>query len=111
MSPGLKSMAFAEHRDDVVAAELGDDLHLGAGRLDHLDLGFGAVVGEDEMLRPDAVDRGATVAARRRRGERQARRRSAPSNASAPLARIVPLRKFIAGEPMKPATNRFSGRS
>ena len=68
----LELVAFAEHRDDVVAAELGDDLDFRAGRLDHLDLGLGAVVGDDEMLGPHAIDRGAAVAAGGRRGERQA---------------------------------------
>src|SRR5262247_3422953 len=78
--------AFAEHRDDVVAAELGRDLQFGAGWLDHQHFGFGAVLG----------------------GRRTP---LAPANSSRPSAWIVPLRKFIAGEPMKPATNRFCGRS
>src|SRR5215468_9756026 len=79
-------VAFAEHRDDVVAAELGGDLQFGAGRLDHQHLGFGAVSsGKRTPL--------------------------APSNSRRPSAWILPLRKFIAGEPMKPATNRFCGRS
>ena len=44
---------------------------LRAGRLDHLDLGLGAVVGDDEMLGPDAVDHGLPIAAGRRRGQGQ----------------------------------------
>src|SRR5499426_3716932 len=64
-------VAFAEHRDDVVAAELGGDLQFGAGRLDHQHLGFGAVVGDDEVLRPNAIDDGMPVAAVRRRQQRQ----------------------------------------
>src|SRR5262249_863212 len=60
-------VAFAEHRDDVVAAELGGDLQFGAGRLDHQHFGLGAVLGDDEVLRPDAVDDGMPVAAARRR--------------------------------------------
>ena len=34
-----------------------------------------------------------------------------PSKAATPLTRTCPFRKFIAGEPMKPATNWFSGLS
>ena len=68
----LELVALAEHRDDVLAAELGDDLRLRAGRLDHLDLGLGAVVGDGEVLGPDAVDHGPSVGAGRRRAERQA---------------------------------------
>ena len=79
-------VAFAEHRDDVVAAELGRDLQFGAGRLDHQHFGFGAVSsGRRTPL--------------------------TPANSRRPSAWILPLRKFIAGEPMKPATNRFCGRS
>src|SRR5262249_55195185 len=110
-------VAFAEHRDDVVAAELGGDLQFGAGRLDHQHFGFGAVLGDDEVLRPDAIDDGMPVAAVRRRSQRLGAAGSgrrtplAPANSSRPSAWIVPLRKFIAGEPMKPATNRFCGRS
>ena len=36
----LELVALAEHGDDLLAAELGDDLGLRAGRLDHLDLGL-----------------------------------------------------------------------
>src|SRR6201981_1006231 len=64
-------VAFAEHRDDVVAAELGGDLQFRAGRLDHQPLGFGAVLGDGEVLRPDAVDDGMPVAAVRRSQQRQ----------------------------------------
>src|SRR6266851_10349414 len=68
----LEFEALAEHRDDVLAAELGDDLKLGAGRLHHLDFGLGAVVGDGEMLGADAVDGGPAVGTRRRsvEGER-----------------------------------------
>src|SRR5581483_2484213 len=58
----LELMAFAEHRDDFFAAELGDDLQLRPCRLDHLDLGVGAVVGKHKMLRPHAAQRRAAVA-------------------------------------------------
>ena len=50
-------VSFAKHRDDFLAAEFGDDLGLRARRLDDLHLRFGAVVGDDEMLRADAVNR------------------------------------------------------
>ena len=81
---------------------------LRAGRLDHLNLGLGAVVGDDEMLGPDAVDRGPAVAAGRRRAERQrdAARPGEPGRAV--RADRAACRKFIAGEPMKPATNRLA---
>src|SRR5690242_4393468 len=69
----LELVTFAEHRDDLFAAKLGDNLNFGAGRLDHLDGGLGAVIGDDEMLGPHAVDRGASIAAGRRGGQRQAR--------------------------------------
>ena len=37
--------------------------------------------------------------------------RDRPSGEVSEPSAISPMRKFIAGEPMKPATNRFSGRS
>src|ERR1044071_2152379 len=69
----LEWMTLAEHCDDVFAAELGDHLDFRAGRLDHLDGCLCAVVGDHEMLGPDAVDRGASVAVMRRSGQRQSR--------------------------------------
>ena len=51
-------MALAEHGDDLLAAELGEHLGFRTGRLDHDDLGLGAVVGDGEVLRPHAIDRG-----------------------------------------------------
>ena len=67
----LELMALAKHGNDFFAAEFGEDLGLRAGRLDHDDFGLGAVVGDGEMLGTDAVNRGASVAAGRRAGERQ----------------------------------------
>ena len=81
-----------------------------AGRLDHHDLGLGAVVGDGEVLGPHAVDSRAAVGAARRRRQRQAHA-ARPFEAAAPFAAIVPFRKFMAGEPMKPATNMLRGRS
>ena len=66
----LELMAFAKHRDDVLAAQARLDLR--SGRLDHLDLGLGAVVGDREMLGPHAVDGEPAVGSGRRGRERQA---------------------------------------
>src|SRR5215470_15740725 len=49
-------MTLAEHGNDLLAAEFGEYLGFRAGRLDHDDLGFRAVVGDGEMLRTDAID-------------------------------------------------------
>src|SRR5450756_1776701 len=51
----VELMALAEYRDDLLAAELGEDLGFRSGRFHHHDLGFGAVVGDREVLGPDAV--------------------------------------------------------
>jgi len=96
-------VAFAENRDDILVANLGDDLQLGAGRLDDEHLGFTAILGDDEMPGRPSLPVGAAT-----RGKRTP---LAASNCRAPFLRIVPLRKFIAGEPMKPATKRLRGRS
>ena len=103
-------VSFAKHRDDFLAAEFGDDLGLRARRLDDLHLRFGPVVGDDEMLRADAVTVGRPsdpLGA----DEIGSRTPPGPSNSALPLSRNLPFRKFIAGEPMKPATNRLLGRS
>ena len=62
-------MTFAEYRDDLLAAELGEDLGFRSGRLHHHDFGFGAVIGDGEMFGPHAVDRRPAVGigGRRRR--------------------------------------------
>src|SRR5258708_20726306 len=67
----IELMTLAEHGDDLLAAELGEYLRLRAGRLDHDDLGFGAVVRDSKMLRPDAVHRRPAVGIGRRRRQRQ----------------------------------------
>src|SRR3954469_1137032 len=64
-------MPLAEHGDDLLAAELGEDLGLRTGRLDHDDLGLGAVIGDGEMLGPHAVDRRLAVGIGGCRLERQ----------------------------------------
>src|SRR5882757_5958996 len=67
----IELMAFAEHRDDLLAAELGEHLSFRPRRLHHHDLGFRAVVRDGEMLGPDTVDRRPAVGIGRRSGERQ----------------------------------------
>src|ERR1035437_2359148 len=69
----LERMTFAESCNDLGIAELGDNLDFRTGRLNHLDHRLRAIVGNGEVLRPYAIDRFAAVAARRRRGQRQAR--------------------------------------
>src|SRR6476620_2337026 len=69
----LELVTLPEYRDDILAPKLGDHLDFRASRLDHLDDGLRAVVRDDEMLGPHAIDRGASGAACRCRGQRQAR--------------------------------------
>src|SRR3954463_7388218 len=52
----VELMTFAEYGDDLLAAKLGEHLRFRTGRLDHDDLGFGAVIGDGEMFGTDAVD-------------------------------------------------------
>src|SRR5882757_4470177 len=49
-------VTFAEYRDDLLAAELGEHLGFRAGWLDHDDLGLSAVIGDREVLGPHAID-------------------------------------------------------
>src|SRR5258708_22789597 len=53
----IELMTLAEHGNDLLAAELGKHLRFRAGRLDHDDLRFGAVVRDREMLGPGALYR------------------------------------------------------
>src|SRR5690348_1520948 len=69
----LESVTFPEGGDDFGAADMGDDLRLRAGRLDDVDGRLGAVVGDGEVLRPHAIDRGPAVRAAGRRRKRQPR--------------------------------------
>lgn len=62
------------------------------------------------MLGPDAVDGRAAVRALRRRGKGKLPPLSASKVGGVP-ALTLPVMKFIAGEPMKPATKRLAGRS
>jgi len=52
----IELVPLAEYGDDLFAAELGEDLGLRAGRLDHDDLGFSTIIGNREMLGPHAID-------------------------------------------------------
>src|SRR5215471_926013 len=63
----IELVALAEHRDHLLAAEIGENLRFGAGRLDDDDFGFGAVIGNGEVLGTDAIDRGSAVRSGRRR--------------------------------------------
>src|SRR5258707_7881835 len=54
-------MPLAEHGDHLLAAEFGEHLGLRSRRLNHDDLGLGAVIGDGEMLGPHAVDSGLAV--------------------------------------------------
>src|SRR5256885_3211635 len=51
----IELMTFAKHGDDLFAAQLGDDLRFRPRRLDHYDLGLGAVVRDGEVLGTDAI--------------------------------------------------------
>src|SRR6266446_6154735 len=67
----VELVALAEHGDDLLATKLGEDLGLRAGRLDHDDLGFRAVVRDREVLGPDAVHRRPSFRSGWRRCQRQ----------------------------------------
>src|SRR4051794_40770586 len=86
---GLELVALAEYRDDVLAADFGEDLRLGAGRLHHNNFGFGAVVRDRKVLRADAVDGRTAIRGRRRDTERQ-------RHAVWPLEAEVPIRLDLA---------------
>ena len=116
-----------EARDDLALAEAHDDDGFRARRLDDFDRRFeeadlaaaagAARIVPRDVLRPDAED---DAAAGVESADRYAvaagpaglsppfatRRRRCPSAAT-----ISAGRKFIAGEPMKPATNMLAGRS
>src|SRR5882757_10657888 len=67
----IELMTFAEYRNDLLAAELGEHLRFRSCRFHHHDLGFRAVVRDGEMLGPDTIDRRPAVGIGRRAGERQ----------------------------------------
>src|SRR4029079_19130773 len=79
----LELVALAEHRADVAAAKLGDDMKLRAGGLHYLHFGFGAVIGESGMVGPYAEECRSSVASRGRGAERKlASRRSLEGDAA-----------------------------
>ena len=91
--------------DERIAADLGHDVGLGTCGLDDLDGGAETVTGfgDRQMLRPDAHhDR---LPLRHVQAFRHATR-AVPSD-----RRTAPVRKFMDGEPMNPATNRLTGWS
>src|ERR1035441_4530226 len=67
----LELVPFAAYRDDLLFADLGDDLKFRACRLHDLHDRLGAVVGDDKVFGPYAIDRVAAIAAARRRAARQ----------------------------------------
>src|SRR3954471_17974283 len=67
----VELVTFAEDRDDLLTTELRKHLRFRAGRLDHDDLGIGAVVSDGEMLGTHAVNDRTPVGRRRRVPERQ----------------------------------------
>src|SRR5262245_25688148 len=62
-------MAFTKHRDDVAVAHFGYDLEFGTGRLDHLNQGVDAIVGQEKMLRPHAANSWMPVTTSQHRAE------------------------------------------
>src|SRR4051812_32948531 len=67
----VELMTLPEYGDHLLAAELGEYLGFGAGRLDHHDLGFGAVVRDGEMFGTDAINCGPPFRIGRSRCQRQ----------------------------------------
>ena len=70
-----------------------------------------AIVAQPQMLGPDAVDERGLVPPARRPAAAAGSRRRPPPPAVPLCACSLASMKFIAGEPMKPATNRLAGRS
>ena len=89
LSPGLELVPLAEHRDDLLAADLREHLGLRAGRLDHDDLGLGAVVSDGDMLGPHAVDDGPAVGLGRRASPSGSLTPFGPSKPATPFARAA----------------------
>ena len=82
-----------------------EHVRVGADLLDHLDLGRDPVGGELERLRTQP-DHHFALRARAVRQRERRRRRGSPSRSL-----HAHRQRFMAGEPMKPATNMFAGRS
>src|SRR4029079_14793983 len=67
----IELVTLADPGAYLLAAELGEHLRLRARRLDHDDLGFGAVIGDGEMFGTHAVDRRPPFRIARRPCQRQ----------------------------------------
>src|SRR6186997_3246615 len=67
----IELMTLAEYGDNFLAAKLSKHLGFRTGRLDNDDLGFGAVVGNREVLRAHAIDGRPAIAVSRCARERQ----------------------------------------
>src|SRR3954463_4266813 len=98
----LDADSLPRHRDQFLPAGAGEYLGFGAGRLDHRHPGGKAVRSADsEMLGADAIDGGPSEA-----GGPEGSGSVAPlsvTKKAPPFTAIRPFRRFIAGEPMKPA--------
>src|ERR1700733_2624671 len=57
----LELMTLAEDGDDLFAAQLGEYLRFRSRRFDHHDFRLRTIIGNREMLRPHAIDRGPAV--------------------------------------------------
>src|SRR5262249_59384830 len=88
---GIELVTLAEHGDHLFAAEIGEYLGFRTGRLDHDDLGLGAVIGDGEMLGPDAIDRRPSVGIGGRRFQRQGDTPRAPQSGAAAGLPFVPV--------------------
>ena len=67
----LRRDPLPEHAHDLLAAELGENLSLRSGRLDHRDLGPEVASGERQMLGAKAINARAPVCLARNRFKRQ----------------------------------------
>ena len=90
-----------------MAAELALRVRLRSGWLDDFDREWQARRVEDEMLRSDAVMASLPSCTLGFRSSGKVN----PSRVLNPSFPDIPAMKFIAGEPMKPATKRLAGRS
>jgi hypothetical protein len=90
--PGPDRDPVAHDRDQIAPLGVQDKMRLGPGRLDDRDTRGDARVRQIEMFGPHANSR-------------------VPPTSTCPPATTVAGMRFMAGEPMKPATKTFAGRS
>ena len=100
---GRKVVTVAEHRHQLLPAEAQVGERLGPGRLHHGDPRREPLLGELQVLGPDAVDDRPPLAGARRRDRQHAALRRDPARPG-----TTPRSRFIAGEPMNSATKRFA---